>query len=73
MDTARSMHPGAIVDDAQTVYQRVPRQRGANMNWWVRINGAEAVYTTFVTGDADEVIVVETPLGGYEIMIGEQQ
>lgn len=67
MDTARALHPGAIVEDARAVYQRVPRQRGANMNWWVWMNGADTVFTAFVTGVGNDVVVVEALPGGYTI------
>lgn len=71
IDTARALHPGSVVEDARAVYQRVPRLRGANMNWWVWMDGAEVVFTAFVTGDGDEVLVVEAPTGGFTVEVGD--
>lgn len=76
---ARNRYPGAVVEDARAVYQRVPRQRGANMNWWLTMSGTgslppfgnEFVFTAFVTGEGDEVIVVEATPGGYTIEVVE--
>lgn len=70
VDTARALHPGSVVDvDARAVYRYVPRLRGANMNWWVSVNGAERIFTAFVTGEGDEVIVVEALPGGYTVEV----
>ncbi|QIH99237.1 SMI1/KNR4 family protein [Rhodococcoides fascians A21d2] len=64
VDTARRLHPGAFVGDARAVYRQVPRVRGANMNWWVSVDGAETVLTAIVTGEEHDVIVLELPSGG---------
>lgn len=81
MNAARDLYPGSVVEDAHAVYQRVPRQRGANMNWWVSMSGTgslppfgnERVFTAFVTGVGDEVIVVEATPGGYTIEVDEER
>lgn len=64
IDTARRLHPSAVVEDARAVYRQVPRLRGANMNWWVWMDGAETVFTAIVTGEGHDVIVLELPPGG---------
>ncbi len=64
IDTARRLHPRAVVEDARAVYRQVPRLRGANMNWWVWMDGAETVFTAIVTGEGHDVIVLELPPGG---------
>jgi hypothetical protein len=46
------------------VYRQVPRLRGANMNWWVSMDGAEVIFTAIVTGEDHDVIVLELPPGG---------
>ncbi|MDJ0396413.1 hypothetical protein QMK17_24205 [Rhodococcus sp. G-MC3] len=69
MDTARALHPGSVVEDSRAVYRRVPRLRGANMNWWVWMDGADTIYTAFVTGDGHDVIVVEATPAGYTIEV----
>ncbi|WP_235606339.1 SMI1/KNR4 family protein [Rhodococcus sp. PBTS 1] len=81
MKAARDLYPGSVVEDAHAVYQRVPRLRGANMNWWVSMSGTgslppfgnERVFTAFVTGVGDEVIVVEATPGGYTIEVDEER
>jgi cell wall assembly regulator SMI1 len=81
MNAARDLYPGSVVEYARAVYQRVPRLRGANMNWWVGMSGTgslppfgnERVFTAFVTGVGDEVIVVEATPGGYTIEIAEER
>jgi cell wall assembly regulator SMI1 len=77
MNAARDMYPGSVVEYARAVYQRVPRLRGATINWWVGMSGTgslppfgnERVFTAFVTGEGDDVIVVEAIPGGYTIEI----
>ncbi len=69
VDTARALYPGSVVEDARAVYRYVPRLRGANMNWWVAVNGDERVFTAFVTGVGDDVIVVEALPFGYTIEV----
>lgn len=64
IETARRLHPQAVVEDARAVYRQVPRVRGANMNWWVSIDGAETVFTAVVTGEGHDVLVLELPSGG---------
>lgn len=64
IETARRLHPQAVVEDARAVYRQVPRVRGANMNWWVGIDGAEVIFTAIVTGEDHDVIVLELPSGG---------
>ncbi|MFI8569837.1 SMI1/KNR4 family protein [Rhodococcus sp. NPDC078407] len=64
IDTARRLHPHAVVEDARAVYRQVPRVRGANMNWWVSIGGVETIFTAIVTGEGHDVIVLELPPGG---------
>lgn len=71
IDTARALYPGTIGDDARAVYRYVPRLRGANMNWWVSTVAGEKVFTAFVTGVGNEVIVVEASAGGYTIEVQE--
>ncbi|MBM7415512.1 MULTISPECIES: SMI1/KNR4 family protein [Nocardiaceae] len=78
---ARDRYPGAVVEDARAVYQRVPRQRGANMNWWLSMSGTgslppfgnERIFTAFITGEGDDVIVVEAIPGGYTIEVVEDR
>lgn len=72
IDTARSLHPGAVVEGARAVYRRLPRQRGANMNWWVQMDGAETVFTVFATGTGNDVLVIEIPPGRVEFEVVEQ-
>jgi hypothetical protein len=64
IETARRLHPQAVVEDARAVYRQVPRVRGANMNWWVSMDGAEVIFTAIVTGEDHNVIVLELPSGG---------
>lgn len=64
IETARRLHPQAVVEDARAVYRQVPRVRGANMNWWVSMDGAEVIFTAMVTGEDHDVIVLELPSGG---------
>jgi cell wall assembly regulator SMI1 len=64
IETARRLHPQAVVEDARAVYRQVPRLRGANMNWWVWTDGAEVIFTAIVTGEDHDVIVLELPSGG---------
>jgi cell wall assembly regulator SMI1 len=64
IETARRLHPQAVVEDARAVYRQVPRLRGANMNWWVSMDGAEVIFTAIVTGEDHDVIVLELPPGG---------
>ena len=65
IETARRLHPQAVVEDARAVYRQVPRVRGANMNWWVSMDGAEVIFTAIVTGEDHDVIVLELPSGGH--------
>ncbi|MGU3438450.1 SMI1/KNR4 family protein [Actinomycetes bacterium M1A6_2h] len=71
IDTARSLHPGSVVEGARAVYRRLPRQRGANMNWWVQVDGAETVFTVFATGTKNDVLVIEIPTGPVEFEVVE--
>ncbi|CAH0165477.1 SMI1/KNR4 family protein [Rhodococcoides fascians] len=71
IETARRLHPYSVVEDARAVYRQVPRVRGANMNWWVSINGAETVFTAVVTGEGHDVLVLELPSGGC-VLEGDQ-
>lgn len=71
VETARSLHPGSIVEDARAVYRRVPRQRGVDVNWSVWIDGADKFYMAIVTGVGNEVIVHEVPPGGFEIRVDD--
>ncbi|WP_415971228.1 SMI1/KNR4 family protein [Rhodococcus sp. 077-4] len=64
IDTARRLHPHVNVEEARAVYRQVPRVRGANMNWWVSMDGSEVVFTAIVTGEDHDVIVLELPSGG---------
>lgn len=71
IETARRLHPYSVVEDARAVYRQVPRVRGANMNWWVSIDGAETVFTAVVTGEGHDVLVLELPSGGC-VLEGDQ-
>lgn len=71
IETARRLHPQAMVEDARAVYRQVPRVRGANMNWWVSMDGAEMVYTAIVTGEDHDVVVLELPSGGCVFEVDE--
>ncbi|KZF07449.1 MULTISPECIES: SMI1/KNR4 family protein [unclassified Rhodococcus (in: high G+C Gram-positive bacteria)] len=71
VETARRLHPSAVVEDARALYRQVPRVRGANMNWWVSMDGSEVVYTAIVTGEDHDVIVLELPSGGCVFEVDE--
>lgn len=71
IETARRLHPQAVVEDARAVYRQVPRVRGANMNWWVSMDGSEVVFTAIVTGRDHDVIVLELPSGGCVFEVDE--
>lgn len=68
LDTARSLHPGAAVTGGQTVYPRVPRRQGINMNCFTSVDGEQVVYFTVVTGVGNEVLVFEHPPEGFELV-----
>ncbi|MDV7990033.1 MULTISPECIES: SMI1/KNR4 family protein [unclassified Rhodococcus (in: high G+C Gram-positive bacteria)] len=71
IETARRLHPHSVVEDARAVYRQVPRVRGANMNWWVSMDGSEVVFTAIVTGEDHDVIVLELPSGGCVFEVDE--
>ncbi|MDV8024621.1 SMI1/KNR4 family protein [Rhodococcus sp. IEGM 1330] len=71
IETARMLHPHSVVEDARAVYRQVPRLRGANMNWWVSMDGSEVVFTAIVTGEDHDVIVLELPSGGCVFVVDE--
>ena len=64
--TARSLHPGAVVEGGRTVFPRVPRRRGINMNCFTSVDGELVVYFTVVTGVGNEVLVFEYPPEGFQ-------
>lgn len=64
---ARRLHPTATIDGGNTVYQRLPRRRGINANWFTVIDGEPTVFLVIVTGDGDRVFVHQHPPGGFTI------
>jgi hypothetical protein len=64
IDTAQSLHPGAVVEGGGSIFRRVPRQRGVSVSWFVEIDGQTVTFVSIVTGLGDEVIVHELPEDG---------
>ena len=71
IDTARRLHPHAVVEEARSFYRQVPRMRGAKMNWWLWMDGADVIFTAIVTGEGHDVIVLELPPGGCRLEVDE--
>lgn len=70
LDTARSLHPDAVVEGGRTVFPRVPRRRGVTMNSFVSVDGEPKPYLTIVTGVGNEVLVHEVPPDGFTFTLG---
>lgn len=70
VDTARALYPGSVVDaDARAVYRYVPRLRGANMNWWVSLDGGKKSIYRIRHRVSDDEIVVEALPGGHHVEV----
>ena len=64
LDTAQSLHPGAVIEGGESVFRRAPRQQGLAISWLVGIDSQAATFVSVVTGIGDEVIVHEMPEDG---------
>ncbi len=64
LDIAQSLHPGSVIEGGESVFRRVPRQRGIAVSWFVGIDRQTANFVSVVTGIGNEVIVHELPEDG---------
>ncbi|OYD60777.1 hypothetical protein [Rhodococcus sp. OK302] len=64
IDTARSLHPGSVIEGGESVFRRVPRQQGVAISWFLGIDRQAVTFVSVVTGIGNEVIVHELPEGG---------
>ncbi|NMM89141.1 hypothetical protein B2J88_33165 [Rhodococcus sp. SRB_17] len=64
IDTARSLHPGSVIEGGESVFRRVPRQQGVAISWFLGIDRQTVTFVAVVTGIGNEVIVHELPEGG---------
>lgn len=68
VEFAISRYPNSIVGPATAVYQRVPRRRGVNVNFFVPIDSETKMFLTIATGVADDVLIHEVPPEGFQLV-----
>lgn len=68
VEFAISQYPNSIIGPATAVYQRVPRRRGVNVNFFVPIDSESKMFLTIATGVADDVLIHEVPSEGFQLV-----